>query len=673
MQDSNSIFTENREQYRFKALFLPYFSYFMGIMILTISLSQLMALVSSGVDSISRYSFILFSKFALVQILVFPLLGTVLLTRKFNITLTATGIYLQTALGYYQYTNWQDITSVKSSKSSYSFGVRELLIETVNGKKVRFMLCFYDIAQILDRTRELAGADHILVRALEKETSRPRHDLRTYWGWIFGSSGLLLSIWLIGGNIYAATQEKPLEQAIAIYEQQHPKTEPNQSAIKLQRLMTKLGLSVQLFGDGSHVEISSEKVKIAEWKEIEPKFHKYLSEQLESSKDSIEPLPSELSTYLKMHQSDIDEIENHLINQSLPQWGMDSNLLLKSDLSDLDGLSSPVSRLMSYDLANIDIQQQITTSIQDSLYDSDLKSEGKSLALIKRDKENILLSELRGFDLINIENLLLAKVISQQQLPNADVSRDLEAINKIQQSIQTQSSLVGQILSRIGERKISGLVQHIDKVPTGWGNNLFGRERYQKMSTAIEGESLNTSRVFQSQDLFNQLFIPKSNPLQSIPGYYQLSQPRIRLGAIDRDRRIKAGISYWQKQNICRATEMDRDMLFSLSFIGRDYQIDPLKKMLYQYPRVVVNDLMWEASTNIRQIKAKLSTGQTADLVAKEFKVQSQACAGERWTATATNEAVTLAISHLSDLRAVMYIDGSNLIKPTYKIKPIDR
>ena len=670
MQDSNSIFTENREQYRFKALFLPYFSYFMGIMILTISLSQLMALVSSGVDSISRYSFILFSKFALVQILVFPLLGTVLLTRKFNITLTATGIYLQTALGYYQYTNWQDITSVKSSKSSYSFGVRELLIETVNGKKVRFMLCFYDIAQILDRTRELAGADHILVRALEKETSRPRHDLRTYWGWIFGSSGLLLSIWLIGGNIYAATQEKPLEQAIAIYEQQHPKTAPNQSALELQSLMTKLGLSVKEFGDGSQVKVKPEPAKIAEWKEIEPKFDKYLTKQLETTEDSIEPLPSELAAYLKVHQADIDAIESHLINQPLPLWGMDSNWLATGDLTAGD---SPKSKLISFDLANIDIQQQITSSIQDSLYDPVLKSEEKSLALMKRDKENILLSELRGFDLINIENLLLAKVIKQQQLANTDISKDLEAIDKIQQSIQTQSSLIGQVLSRIGERKIAGLAQHLDKIPPGWGNNLFGRERYQKMSTAIEGESLHTSRVFQSPDIFNQLFIPKSNPLQSIPGYYQLSQPRIRLSAIDRDRRVKQGISYWQKQNICRATEMDMDMLFSLSFIGRDYQIDPLRKMLYQYPRVVVNDLMWEASTNIRQIKAKLATGQTADLVAKEFKVQSQVCAGEQWTATAADGSVTLALSHLSDRRAVLYIDGSNLLKPTYKIKQIDR
>ncbi len=666
MQNRNSVLAENQEQYRFKVLFLPYLSYFMGFGILMTAWGQMMSLVSSGVDSISRYSFILFSSLPLVQILIFPPLFALWLTRTFNITLNTAGICLQTSIAYRQYISWQEITLVKSFQS---LGVRYLSIEKADGKKVPFMLCFYDINRILDRTRELAGTDHMLVRALEKEISRPRHGLRAYWGWIFGSSISILSIWLIGGNIYAAAQEQPLEQAIAIYAQQHPKTAPNQSALELQSLMTKLGLSVKEFGDGSQVKVKPEPAKIAEWKEIEPKLHKYLTEQLETTEDSIEPLPSELAAYLKVHQADIAAIESHLINQPLPQWGMDSNWLATGDLTAGD---SPKSKLMSFDLANIDIQQQITSSIQDSLYDPALRSEGESLALMKRDKENILISELRSFDLIDIENLLLAKVIEQQQLPNTDISKDLEAIDKIQQSMQTQSSLVGQILSRIGERNIAGFVRHLDKVPTGWGNNLFRSERYQKMSTAIEGESLHTSRVFQNQDLFNQIFIHESNPLKYIPGYYQLSQPRIRLSAIDRDYRVKQGISYWQKQNICRATKMDMDMLFSLSFIGRDYQIDPLKKMLYQYPRVVVNDLMWEASTNIRQVKAKLATGQKADLVAKEFKVQSQVCAGEQWTATAADEAVTLALSHLSDQMAVLYIDGSNLIKPTYKIKQID-
>jgi hypothetical protein len=668
MQDRNSVFAENKVKYRFEPLVSSYFFYITGSMLLFVFWNQILAVITAGIDSISNFSIALNIAVILLVIFIVPLIHNYTSRRKLKIEIDSDEIILYNPFASTRYIGWQEITTIKSNRF---FGIGSLFIKTASGHRAGFVPQLYDVAQMLDRTRELAGADHMLVRALEKELSRPRHALRTYWIWIFGSSGSILIIWLIVGNIYAAAQEQPLEQAIAIYAQQHPKTPPNQSAIELQSLMTKLGLSVKEFGDGSQVKVKPEPAKIAEWKEIEPKFNQYLTEQLESIGDSIEPLPSELATYLKIHQSDIDAIETHLINQPISQWGMDSNLVAKSNLTS-DNI--PVPQLMSYDLANIKIRQLITASAENRWHNSSPELEEKSTALYRSDKESSILSELRSFDLINIENLLLARVVEKYQLPNTDISRDLEAINKLQQSIQTQSSLVGQLLSRIGERKIAGLVQHIDKVPTEWGNNLFGRERYQKMSTAIEGESLNISRVFQSQDLFDRLFIPKSNHLKSIPGYYQLSQPRIRLSAIDRDRRIKQGIAHWQKQNICYATEMDRDMLFSLSLFGRDYDIDSLRKMLYLYPRVALNDLMWEMSSSTRQIKAKLATGQTADLVAQEFNVKSQVCVGEQWTAIATDGVVTLAFSHPPNHReALLFIDYSSMIKPPYKIKSVDR
>jgi hypothetical protein len=115
-------------------------------------------------------------------------------------------------------------------------------------------------------------------------------------------------------------------------------------------------------------------------------------------------------------------------------------------------------------------------------------------------------------------------------------------------------------------------------------------------------------------------------------------------------------------------------MLFSLSFFGRDYDISSLRKMLYLYPRVALNDLMWEMSSNTRQIKAKLATGQKADVVAQEFNVKSQVCVGEQWTATATDGVVTLAFSHPPNHReALLFIDYSNMIKPPYKIKSVEQ
>ncbi|WP_157260115.1 hypothetical protein [Chamaesiphon minutus] len=166
---------------------------------------------------------------------------------------------------------WQEITLVKHCQL---FGIRYVSIKTANGKSVQVPPSFYKTSEILDRVRELAGEEHILVRSLEKELSRPRHELTKVWCWVIGSILLTMSIYLIGGNMYAAEQEKPLEQAIATYVRQHPKTAPNESAIELQSLMTKLGLSVEAFGDGSEVKVKPDKVAIEEWKSVEPTFIK---------------------------------------------------------------------------------------------------------------------------------------------------------------------------------------------------------------------------------------------------------------------------------------------------------------------------------------------------------------------------------------------------------------
>lgn len=176
-------------------------------------------------------------------------------------------------------------------------------------------------AKILDRVRELAGEEHILVRALEKELSRPHYELTKLWVGVIGAIALTMSIYLIGGNMYAAEQEKPLEQAIASYVRQHPKTAPNQSAIHLQALMTKLGLSIEVFGDGREVKVKPGKLESTEWK-------------------SIEPIPEKLVNYLKVHQTNINAIETQLINNPIPQWGSDSAWIEKSDPKGGDSPSS---------------------------------------------------------------------------------------------------------------------------------------------------------------------------------------------------------------------------------------------------------------------------------------------------------------------------------------------
>jgi hypothetical protein len=432
---------------------------------------------------------------------------------------------------------------------------------------------------------------------------------------------LTINIYLIGGNMYAAEQEKPLEQVIASYVRQYPKTAPNQSAIDLQTLMAKLGVSVGAFGDGTEVKVKPDQAAIAEWKAIEPTFKKYLDKQLET-KELIEPFSDELTNYLKKHKTDIEAIETHLVDNPIPQWGSDIGWIEKSDLKAGD---SPYS------------------------------------------------IGLNGFNLWYIENLMMLNVLDKQLLPNVDISRDLAAIEKIQQSFQIQSSLIPQLVARIGERRISDLVRRVDRIPTGWGNNLFSIDRHSPMYSAVENHSMNINRMLQNETIFSQILMDQKSPLRFIPGYYKLARPQIRLGVVARHREVQQGLDYWSKQNICRTNGQVGVIPISISGIDDNEYQNTTPNLASQYQKVLRSDLRWEATNAIRQVKAKLAAGEKVDQVADELNIPSQVCPGEKWTAKATDGAVNLSFSHPPDWKALGVNNVVDIEPLVYKIKPLDR
>lgn len=599
-------------EYRFKQLLLPNISYAIAITILFSFLFGIFAVITVESISIVIASFIIVPLFLLMV----ELLVSWFVFKKSDIIMTSQNI---SAVDYFyrrKYIDWKEISLLKQYNS---LGVRYLSIKTTNGKSAQILISWYNISNVVDRVRELAGEDHILVRALEKELSRPRYELTKLWVGVISSIALTISIYLIGGNMYASEQEKPLEQAIAGYVRQHPKTAPNQSAIDLQTLIAKLGLSIEGFSDGTEVKVNPDQAAIAEWKAIEPTFKKYLNKQLET-KELIEPFPDKLANYLKKHKTDIEAIETHLIDNPVPQWGSDVGWIERSDLK-----------------------------AGDSLYSK----------------------WINGINLLYIENLMILNVIDRQSLPNADISRDLAAIEKIQQSFQSQPSFFLQLVARIGERKISDLVRRVDRIPTGWGNNLFSIDRHSLMYNSIEKESMIISRNLQNENIFTKILIDEKSPLKFIPGYYKLARLQIRLGVVARHREVLQGLDYWKKQNICRTN--GQIGLVPISILGidsdDDYQATPY--LARQYQKVLRSDLRWEATSAIRQVKAKLAAGEKVDQVAKNFNIPSQVCPGEQWTAQSTAGAVNLSFSHPPDWKALGVNNIVDIEPLTYKIKPL--
>jgi hypothetical protein len=602
-------------EYRFKLLFWSYLSYaiiisFLGAFVLGIFF------ILSGPINLA----IPFSIFILFTLLISEVILCCVYHRTHRIVFTLEGIRQQPFFRQRMDIDWEEMILIKCS---YLFGVRSLVMKRAKGLPIIFTPCFYETAKILDRVRELAGEEHILVRALEKELSRPRYELTKLWCWVIGTIALTMSIYLIGGNMYAAEQEKPLEQAIASYVRQHPKTAPNQSAIELQALMTKLGLSVEVFGDGSEVKVKPEKAAIAEWKEIKNTLDNYLLKELKKIEGSIEPPSEKLASYLKTHQAEIEAIETHLVNNPIPEWGSDSGWVEKIDPKAAD---SPFSKWMNY------------------------------------------------IHLATIDNLIVVNTLYKQQLPNVNISSDLTALENIQQSFQAQPSLLGQLISRIGEDRILKLARRLDTIPTGWGNNLFGVDRHQKMLDAILSEFIVNIRTFQSQNAFDLLLMENNSQLRFIPGFYHLVSPQRRLAAVDRYLETQESLTYWNNQNICRTdgknrtakprSRFHRDIFPNLFFSSTE--------LSSQYLKLLKKDLYWELTTSVRQVKAKLAAEEKIDRVAKEFKLPSQVCPGENWTAQAKDGSVSIEFSHPPDWKA-LGVHPNNIEPLTYKVKPIDR
>jgi hypothetical protein len=619
--------TEDGIEYKFKALFLPNLSHAVALTILGAFCITIFALTQLQSPIIAIRLSIAF----LLSLLLIGILSVLFEVKACDLLLTSAEISGPDLLYRRNRIKWGEIGYVKQYNL---FGLRHLSIKTDNKNSIQFQVRLYKISQLLDRVRELAGADHILVRALEKELSRPRYELTKIWCGVIGSIGLITSIYLIGGNMYAAEQEKPLEQAIASYTRQHPKTTPNQSAIELQALMTKLGLSVDIFGDGSPVKVTPKLAASDQWRSIEIPLSEYLTKQLDKTEDSIpqsggyanEPIPTKVLAYLKTHQADLDAIETHLATNPVPEWGVNSWIE----------------------------QGDITT------------------------KNNPLWSQMINvMSISKLENLVIVNLLNKQQ-PNVDLSRNLVALEKIQKSVQPQQSLVGQLVSIIGEGKISKLVRQIDspqpqlnqRLPKEWGNNLFGKERYKNMIGAIEHESIVSIKFLQNRDLFDQLLIGYNDPLRFIPGLSYLVHPHLRLAAVDQYQEFTKGIAYWNKQNICRTD--GKSMLKSNS--GFDDYLISMTMATSQYPRVFKQDLFWELTTSVRQVKAKLAAGENINLVAQEFNLPSQVCTGEKWTAKASDGAITISFSRPPDLKALGLSSSSTSLDPmTYTIKSISK
>jgi hypothetical protein len=595
----------DRPIYRFKPSFLAILSLYVAIATCTIFVFEIINPVWLSTTPIQNLPILITSVLFLIIALSF-LAAYLAVKSIYNITVFPAGINGRNSLGCSIYTDWQDIFYIRVC---YLFGIRYLSIRSVANKKISIGIdsFAYSIPKILNRVREYAGDDHPLTIALEEEVSLPRQNpARMLWRVIIVIV-IILSIWLIAGNLYADYKEQPLNEAISNYVCQHPKTPPNQAAIDLQDAMAKLGISAERFGDGSKVKVKPDKVAINEWNKIKPTLHNYLllDSEIAKGEDSFQPVPVKLHNYLSEHQNYLDIIRDRLINNELPEWGNDSRWIERNDPNAGDAWES---------------------------------------------------SNTKYFDLMNIRKLLLVRILDRQKSSSPNNTKDLDAIFKLNQSLHNQRSIDAQSVIYINEEKINRLIRRLDSIPQEWEQASIDPNREKMMRLAIEHFSMRWNRAI--RDPYLLVDGAKTDSISNfavslITRYYHLAKPLTRWIAADSFQEFQKDSFYWSHQNVCRTN--GKSGIYNYG--ANRYFI-----------KIPIGNLDSELTKGVRQIKSQLKAGMPIDKVANEFKLASQTCRSEKWAAKVKDGEIFIALSHSPNWAALEMDEEENMDRYTYKI-----
>jgi hypothetical protein len=599
MLGKNSIlsrkFSEAHKTKEFKPLFLPIFS---GV---TSSMGFLFFAVLVLYPSITytEKGVFLYFCFVLLFVPIYSLIFTYLLTKIIGkLVISEEGLFIRkNRWNIFAYAGWKDIVFVKASNI---FGSKILHIKTLDNKTIHITPGFYEDLKILEQIRQLAGEDHPLVDALKQSTLHPFQITTKLLLRIMLLVTLLISIWLIGGNLVAFELEKPMKQAITSYIRQYPNQPPNQSAIELQSLMAKLGLSEKVFGDGSKVTVKPDQGSWIRAKVLEQELDKYLTIQLYNIKDSYHATPAKLKEYLQEHQADIEAIENHLLTKPLPQWGTDLSWLEKDNPNGGDKASSTWTKYLS-------------------------------------------LNEL--------QRILAVNILDKNQSPKTEISKDLIALERILQSLQNQATEEGQFASRTGERRIAKLARQLHNTPSTWGENLFNQHRYSAAILGSEKFLMIGNKVLQDPETIEQWSKDKNTLWLWLTKYHRLIQPYLRIGAVDFFDKNQHNLSLSKKRSLCHLPEIAK-ITYSPVLNEIANQKTSIR-MINDYDKVALNDWRWELTSAVRQVKDQVMQGQTINQAAQKFNMPSTVCPGEKWIAKAENNSVMISFSKELDWEAL--------------------
>jgi hypothetical protein len=435
------------------------------------------------------------------------------------------------------------------------------------------------------------------------------------------ASGLagLIAVWIIGGNLLAAQQEKEIHKEWEEFAKQFPKTETNDSALKLEALTAKLGF--RLYNSGgfkfptdSYADLDATKADKQDYQAIGKELSAYIETLIKNPNDAV-VVPSEnLRRYLTSKASTLAAIRTHVLNNEVPNLEINIDYLKEGDPS-------------------------------------------------------FALPSLLGF--VNLQKILALDILEKnRQGQTSEALATLEVSWKINKILRDRPELIHQLVALIVTNQQLAVIRRLENLPVQWQQRLLEHDYRKSILTVLQGENFFSSALIRQIDSFSS---EDSENIGLSSGSWwwllkltsPISRPYLRFSAIDAYQAVRRLYSQIPQQNFCSLdsgeSKLEADTAwwnpigqFAVSALPNQW-IKGGKRML---------DL--ELTQKILQVKAlAVKLGRWPESVPN---LESSICPGEKWLYQVSSDG-TMSLTFSKQLNSAKPQKGRLTLPLTYNAK----
>jgi len=383
----------------------------------------------------------------------------------------------------------------------------------------------------------------------------------------------LLAIWLIGGNLLADRQEKEIDRDWEQFAAQFPKTETNDSALKLTALTAKLGIGLYDSGGlksptDSYPSLHSTQADKQAYQTIERELKIYMNALIASSNDAVPVLPENLRRYLASKSAVLEAIRSHVLTNEVPNWEINIDYLPKGDPS-------------------------------------------------------FVWTSWLGF--ANLHQILALDILEKnRQGKTVEALASLEVSWKINKALWNRPELIGQLVAIIVSQQQLAVIRRLDNLPIEWQDRLLEHDYQKSILTSLQGETFYVVGQMGSFPFYYYIDDP-SRLDWLIRLTSPISKPYFRFAAIDYYQFQTRRYSQIPQQNFCLLDSGKSKLEGNIAW----WNLAILPYFFSQWPKGGKQMLRLELTQKILQVKAQAAKlGRWPQSVPH---LESSICPGQKW------------------------------------------